>query len=39
MNKEVVPTPALTLFKALTIQEAGKRNKLISILITIPTTP
>lgn len=37
-KKKVVATPASTLFKASTIQEAGKRNKLISILIMIPTT-
>ena len=38
-TKELVETPASTPFKASTIQEAGKSNKLKSIQITILTTP
>jgi len=38
-KEQVVETSASTPFKASTIQEAGKSNKLRSIQITIPTTP
>jgi hypothetical protein len=37
-NKEALAMPASTPFKASTIQEAGRRNKLTSILIMTPPT-